>query len=128
MIFVDANAFMYAVGRPHPLLQTARAFFERSLAEREPLATSAEVLQELLHAYLPTDRLVDFDAALDLASSRMEEIWPIEAADVRFARDLSARHTALTARDVLHLATCLRHGADRIETFDRALAAAWEPG
>jgi hypothetical protein len=54
---------MYAVRRPHPLRPEAEAFFESALREGTPLATSAEVLQELLHAYLPAGRLATLDAA-----------------------------------------------------------------
>ena len=45
MMFVDANVFMYAVGRPHPLREEARQFFLDHPANT--LVTSAEVLQEL---------------------------------------------------------------------------------
>jgi len=126
VIFVDANVFMYAVGRDHPLVELAESFFRRSLSDRSPLVTSAEVLQELLHAYLPAGRLSAFDAAMELATATMSDIWPIEPGDVRFARDLTLRYRGLSARDLLHLASCLRRGVDRIETFDRALAAAFE--
>jgi len=50
VIFVDTNVLMYAVGGPHPLRTEARAFFEDALESGLPLVTSAEVLQELLHA------------------------------------------------------------------------------
>lgn len=116
---------MYAVGRAHPLADPARSFFRRSLESRIPLVTSAEVLQEMLHAYLPADRLADLDAALQLAGDRTAEIWPVEAEDVGFARDLAQSHRSLSARDLLHLACCLRRDVSRIETFDRALAAAF---
>jgi hypothetical protein len=125
--FVDTNVFMYAVGREHPLREPARTFFVDSLDSGEVLATSAEVMQELLHAYLPVNRLATLDAALELASARVGAIWPVEAADVAMARSLIDRHAALGARDLLHLACCTRRGVDRIMTFDRALAAAF-PG
>ena len=64
MIFVDTNVFMYAVGRPHPLRGTAREFFIESNRNRAPLCTSAEVLQELVHAYLPVARWQTLDAAM----------------------------------------------------------------
>lgn len=57
MIFVDTNVFMYAVGREHPLRETARQFFINTKKERTSLCTSAEVLQELLHAYIPVGRI-----------------------------------------------------------------------
>ena len=53
MTFVDTNLFIYAVGRPHPLRGPAREFFAESIRQRVQFCTSAEVLQELIHAYLP---------------------------------------------------------------------------
>lgn len=125
MIFVDANVLMYAVGREHPLRPEAQAFFETALERRTPLATSAEVLQELLHAYLPVGRLGTLDAALTLAAARIPVIWPVDADDVRLARDLVARYAGLPARDLLHLACCRRREVGEIKTFDRGLAAAF---
>ena len=125
MIFVDTNVLMYAVGRPHPLRGTARAFFEDALRSQESLATSAEVLQELLHAYLPVGRIETLDAALYLAESAIGTVWSVEQEDVRFARVLAPRHPGLGARDLLHLASCKRHKALTLMTFDRALAGAF---
>lgn len=117
---------MYAVGREHPLAEPARSFFRRSIEEGMPLVTSAQVIQELLHAYLPAGRLADFDAALELARARTTEIWPVVPEDVILARDLVSRHPSLSALDLLHLACCLRRDVERIQTFDRALAAAFD--
>jgi len=50
LIFVDTNVFMYAVGRAHPLREDAQRFFEDAARRGTRLATSSEVLQELLHA------------------------------------------------------------------------------
>jgi uncharacterized protein len=122
--FVDTNVIMYAVGRPHPLRAEAQAFFEQSLERGEPLVTSAEVLQELMHAYLPVGRIGTLDAALELVEARIPVVWPVEPDDVRFARRLVERHPGLGARDLLHLACCLRRELRSLKTFDRALAAA----
>lgn len=124
MIFVDTSVFMYAVGREHPLRRPAQDFFEHSLEHRSRLVTSAEVLQELLHAYIPADRIDTLDAALTLARS-LTEIWPIEESDVLHARALADRHRALGARDLIHLACCQRRGVTQIKTFDRALGSAF---
>lgn len=124
MTFVDANVFMYAVGRPHPLRDEARAFFRETLRASEPLVTSVEVLHELMHAYLPVGRLATLDAALALAHARMTEIWPIEITDLELARALADVQPAVGARDLLHLACTRRRGVRTIKTFDRALAAA----
>jgi uncharacterized protein len=125
VIFVDTNVLMYAVGRPHALRAPAREFFDDALRRQESLATSAEVLQELLHAYLPVGRIDTLDAALELAESAIGTVWPVEEADVRFARHLASRHAALGARDLLHLACCKRRRASKLMSFDRALAAAF---
>jgi hypothetical protein len=121
--FVDTNVFMYAVGREHPLREPARSFFLDQIESGEVLVTSAEVMQELLHVYLPPGRLHTLDAALTLARGRMATVWTVELADVELARSLVERHSALSARDLLHVACCMRRDVDRILTFDRALAA-----
>ena len=123
--FVDTNVFVYAVGRSHPLREPAREMLRDRLESGRPMATSAEVLQELLHVYLPVAREETLDAALRLATD-LAVIWPVEASDVPAARDLARSETALGARDLLHLAVCRRHGAGELLTFDRALAAAFD--
>ena len=116
---------MYAVGGEHPLRAEARSFFADALEHRERLVTSSEVFQELLHVYLPVDRLDTLDAALTLAEARMAVVWPVEPEDVRLARVLVGRHPGLGARDLLHLACCKRREVSEIKTFDRALAGAF---
>jgi len=124
MIFVDTNVVMYAVGRAHPLREEARDFFRSALDEGTVLVTSAEVLEELLHAYLPVGRLETLDAALALIRARVGEVWSVEADDARLARLLADEHEALGARDLIHLASCRRRSVESIQTFDRALRTA----
>ena len=123
MIFVDTNVFMYAVGRPHPLQTTARRFFAESAEHSIPLGTSAEVLQELAHAYLHVGRLQTLDAAVELLVRVGVEVWPLEEADVTLARQLHEKYPTLGARDLCHLASCRRRGVREIMTFDQALGA-----
>ena len=124
MIFVDTNVFIYAVGRPHPLRITAREFFDKSSRRRDILCTSAEVLQELVHAYLRVGRLQTLDAAMSLATGACMEVWPLEEADVTLARLLHERYPTLGARDLCHLASCRRRDVSEIMTFDQSLASA----
>jgi predicted nucleic acid-binding protein len=123
VIFVDTTVWMYAVGRPHPLRDEARTLVRGWVAERTPVATGAEVLQELLHAYLPVRRLGTLDAALRLATD-VADVWPMEVDDVALAVELAHRHGHLSARDLLHLASCLRRDVREVATFDQGLAAA----
>lgn len=124
MIFVDTNVFMYAVGGRHPLRERARHQLTDHVDQGRSLATSAEVLQELLHAYLPVGRFATLDAALTLATD-LATVWPVDADDVLHGRRLHTRHPGLSARDLLHLAVCQRRDASDLVTFDSALAAAW---
>jgi uncharacterized protein len=121
VIFVDTNVAMYAVGRPPHHREEVRECL-RSLPPGR-LATSAEVLQELLHASLPVGRLADLDAALRLLTD-LAVVWPVTVEDVQTARLFADRHPALGARDLLHLAVCARNDVDEVWTYDRGLAAA----
>ncbi|HSK79827.1 MAG TPA: type II toxin-antitoxin system VapC family toxin [Thermoanaerobaculia bacterium] len=124
MIFVDTNVFMYAVGRSHPLQEKARLFFGESLTSQQKLVTSSEVLQELLHVYLPVRRMTTLDAALALVDACISSIWVLEPEDVRLARDLADQSPALNARDLIHLACCKRRDIQTLKTFDRSLGDA----
>ncbi len=116
-MFVDTDLFVYAVGRPHPLREPSRAFFETSAGSAGDLVTSAEVMQELLHLYARQRRRTTLDAALRLITS-IPTIWPVTPADVLLARSLADRHPDLRARDLVHLACCRRRGVASIRTYD----------
>ena len=121
MIFVDSNVFMYAVGRSHALRPPAREFFLQSNLNGSSLFTSAEVLQEMVHAYLPVGRFETLDAALSLVARAGVKVWPLEEEDVTLARELYTLYPALDARDLCHLASCRRRGVRQVKTFDQAL-------
>lgn len=124
MIFVDTNVFMYAVGRPHPLRDPARAFFREAQRDRTPLCTSAEVLQELMHVYLGAGRDESLDQAWALVARYGFDVWALEREDVELARQLAATYPGLEPRDLCHLASCRRRTVRDIQTYDRALGAA----
>lgn len=115
---------MYAVGRSHPLRDQARQLLREAAAEGHRLFTSAEVLQELLHAYLPVSREATLTRALTLATE-CADVVPLEEDDVLLGASLHAQHPGLGARDLAHLAVCVRRGAIALHTFDRALEAAF---
>ena len=125
VIYIDSNVFIYAVGRSHPLRAEARDFFMQAGKKGERLVTSAEVLQELMHVYLPVGRTQTLDAALELASKGVDRVIPIELETVMLARDLIGAHPGLTARDLLHLAVCQINKIKELKTFDRNLLAAF---
>jgi predicted nucleic acid-binding protein len=125
MIFVDTNVFMYAVGREHPLRQDAQNFFIHSRRAGQRLVSSAEVAQEMLHAYLPVGRIKTLNSAFDLLISGLDQVFDISLEDVQHARNLTKVFSNLTARDLLHLSICQRRHIKEIKTYDQELQSAF---
>lgn len=125
MIFVDTNVFMYAVGREHPLKEASRQFFRPYFESHQQLCTSTEVLQELLHIYVHTRRILTFQKCMRIVRQLNVRVWPLEYEDVALAGELSQTHPALSSRDLCHLASCRRRGIRTIKTLDRTLASAF---
>ena len=119
MIFVDSNIPMYLVGAAHPHKGDARRRLEDAIAAGERLVTSADVLQEILHRYVAIDRRDAIEPATAALLGVVDEVFPVERADVERARQI-VLGTRLSARDAVHLAIMRRRGIDRILTFDRA--------
>jgi predicted nucleic acid-binding protein len=118
VIFVDSNIPMYLVGAEHPYKAAARLRLEQAIVDNEPLATDAEVLQELLHRYAAIGRRDAIGPAWDAIVGVVDVIHPIELEDVTRARRLVAAARTLSARDAVHLAVMHRRGISRILTFD----------
>ncbi len=125
MIFVDSNIVIYAVGRPHPLQREAQDFFLNARKKGFHLVSSAEVLQELLHVYLPVGRMVELESAFAMMEEGIDEIFPIDKELVCTAKNEIRHFPGLTSRDLLHLVTCQKWQIKELKTFDRGLAAAF---
>ncbi len=118
MIFVDSNIPMYLVGANHPNKDAARRLLERAIVDNEPLATDAEVLQEILHRFTAIKRRDAIEAAFDALLGVVDVVHQIELEDVQRARRLLGRNDRLSARDAIHVAVMKRHNMKRILTFD----------
>ena len=118
MIFVDSNVPMYLVGAPHAHKADAQRLLERCIADRERLVTDAAVFQEILHRYVAIDRRDAIQPAFDALLGVVDDVFPVEAADVERAKSIVLGLTRLSARDALHLAIVGRHGIARIMSFD----------
>jgi len=118
VIFVDSNIPMYLVGADHPYKRAARLRLERAVIENEPLATDAEVLQELLRRYTAIDRRDAIGPAWEAIVGVVDVIHPIELEDVTRVRRLVGATPTLSARDAVHVAVMQRRGISRILTFD----------
>jgi len=118
MIFVDSNVPMYLVGAAHAHKADAQRLLEAAVAAGEPLVTSAEVLQEILHRYVAIGRLDAIQPAFDALTTAVDDVLPIKRVDVERARELVAGAARLSAREALHAAVMEREGISRIMSFD----------
>ncbi len=123
MIFVDSNIPMYLVGAPHPNKDAARAALERIINRGEKMVTSAEVMQEILHRYGALKRPDAIQPAFDALLGVVDEVFPVEAEDVKQARDVMMGLGKLSARDALHVAVMKRRGITRVLSFDAGFDA-----
>lgn len=118
MIFVDSNIPMYLVGAEHPNKNAARRLLERAIADNEPLATDAAVLQEILQRYTAINRRDAIGPAFAAVLGVVDVVHPIERDDVERARRLLRTTPRLSARDAVHIAVMQRREIDRILSFD----------
>jgi hypothetical protein len=118
VIFVDSNVPMYLVGGAHPHKQGARRLLEQAVTRGDRLVTDAEVLQEILHRYHAIHRPDAIQPAFTALLGVVDEVYPIERADVEQAKTFLLAPTALSARDAVHVAVMQRRGLSRVMSFD----------
>ena len=118
MIFVDSNVPMYLVGAAHPHKAEAQVLLERLIAAGQRLVTDAEVLQEILHRYTAIDKRGDIGPTLRATLDIVDEVMPIEKAEVLRAAEIAQTRTRMSARDAVHIAVMERHGIRSILSFD----------
>lgn len=118
MIFIDSNVPMYLVGAAHPHKSDSQILLERLIASGERLVTDAEVLQEILHRYTAINRREAIGPALQVILDIVDEIFPIEKADVLRAGEIAQNPAAMSARDAIHIAIMERHGVRSLLSFD----------
>jgi predicted nucleic acid-binding protein len=119
VIFLDANVPMYIVGADHPHKVEAQHLIGRLVREQRRLVTSSEVFQEILHRFVSIDRRDRIEPTFELLGGLVDEVLPVEAADVFAAKDLIHAHPQLSARDALHVAVMRRYEVREVVSFDR---------
>ena len=118
MIFIDSNIPMYLVGRAHPNKDGARGLLERAVIAGERLVTDVEVLQEILHRYDALSQRQWIQPAFDALLGLVDEVLPIDLADLERAKSVLLASRRLSARDALHLAVMQRHAIAAIMSYD----------
>lgn len=109
---------MYLVGAPHPHKIDAQQRVQEAIAEGERLVTDAEVLQEILHRCTAIGRRDAIQPAFDALLGVVDEVLPVEMADVERAKSLILERPALSARDAIHAAIMERRQVPRVMSFD----------
>ena len=118
MIFIDSNVPMYLIGGAHPHKSDSQVLLERLIAAGERLVTDAEVLQEILHRYTAINKRAAIGPAFQVILDIVDEVFPIEKADVLRAGEIARNRSLFSARDAIHIAVMERQGIRSLMSFD----------
>ena len=120
-IFLDANIFMYAAGKPHPYKESCLQILHAVENQQITAVTNVEVLQELLYRYhhiqLP-------DKGITLCEYIHEypiTILPVTSDDMMRAIRIikQSKKSTLKPRDALHVATMQNNNITQILSADK---------
>lgn len=109
---------MYLIGAPHLHKSEAQILLEKLIAAGQRLVTDAEVLQEILHRYTAIGRQEAIRPALQVILDIVDDVFPIEKADVLRASEIVQDRALLSARDSIHITIMERYGIRSILSFD----------
>jgi predicted nucleic acid-binding protein len=109
---------MYLVGAPHRHKTEAQLLLERLIASGRRLVTDVEVMQEILHRYTAINRRDAIGPALKVTLDIVDDVLPIDKADVLRAAEIAQNRGLFSARDAIHIAVMERHGIVSILSFD----------
>jgi hypothetical protein len=111
---------MYAAGGAHPLKTPALTIIRLVREGDLDAVTSTEVVQEIVHRFLAVQRP---EIATQLAIDVLDlfaPVLPITHALMRRVPALARKYPSLSARDLVHVATCIHEGITEIISPDRA--------
>lgn len=110
---------MYASGNASPQKQACLLFLEKILKNKTMAASSAEVLQEILHRYHAIHRLKEGLQVYQAFRSLPLRWLDITVQDTDLARDILDKNQSLSSRDSLHIAVMQHHHIKKIATYDQ---------
>lgn len=125
-VFIDTAILMYAGGAEHPLREPSRHVLRAAAQGRLAAATSVEVVQEILHRFIAIRRPDDGVAMARETMTAFGPLLPITHAVIERMPQLVERYPDLSARDLIHVATCLEEGIAAIISPDRGFDAVSE--
>lgn len=119
LMYVDANVFIYATGRDHPLREPCRNILRRWAAADLALLTGRPVVDEVAQRVLGRpDRAAALDAIRHMIGSQIALLDVDSAAQSR-ALEIITADPSIRWADALHAAVALSAGVTRILTADR---------
>jgi uncharacterized protein len=120
--FIDANVFIYAVGRDSEYQGACSDIIVAIGDDRLGALTDAEMVQELIHRYHRRGRLGEAAFVIRRLMAVIPEIQPVLPDDVQLALELALAHPQLSASDAVHYAVMRRVGVSHIITADKHFA------
>jgi len=111
---------MYAAGGTHPLREPSLRILQLVREGDLEAVTSTEVVQEIAHRFLAIRRP---EIARQLATDVLDlfaPVLPITHALMRRVPDLARKYPSLSARDLIHVATCIHEGITEVISPDQA--------
>ena len=118
-VFVDTAVIMYAAGRPHPLRDPCQRLLARIADGAVDGVTSVEVIQEILHRFSALGRPAIGAAMARDSLDLFAPVLPVTHAVMRRMPDLIEQYSALSARDLVHVATCQEEGIADLVSPDK---------
>lgn len=118
-VFIDTSVVMYAAGVDHPLRDPCQRIIDGISDGTIDAVTSAEVIQEILHRFLAIGREEQGATLIERTQDLMAPVLPITHALMRRVPLLAGRYPSLSARDLVHVATCIHEGIGEIISADR---------
>src|SRR5438552_1665323 len=95
---------MYLMGAAHPHKAEAQVILERLIAAGQRLVTDCEVLQEILHRYTAIEKREAIGPAIQVTLDIVDDVIPLEKADVLRAGEIAQNRMSMSARDAVHIA------------------------
>ena len=118
-VFLDTAVFMYAGGAEHPLRAPCRAILRQVDESALDATASVEVVQEILQRFLAIRRPEMGAAMARQVMDAFAPVLPVTHGVMRRVPGLVATYPSLSARDLIHVATCISEGIDIIVSPDR---------
>jgi len=123
--FIDTSVVRYAGGADHPYRAACRAVMRQVADETLDAVTSAEVVQEIQHRCARGHHRAGAQMARSVLGL-FSEVLPIDRRTIAGAVAIYEDHPHLSARDALHVATCVTNDIADIVSVDAGFDEATE--